>query len=243
MKELFKKLIRFIGYNFHKNAIEDFHSYNPIETFTREEIKSSYEYFKPFFYSCVLFSTVLGIRKYAIRKALEISKKENDDELFLEFGVHVGKSINLFSDLLKEKDKKIYGFDSFKGQPNDWPAYMRVKGYQKINRKNMDKLNPNVEIIDGLVEDTLDGFIKKNEGKKILFVHMDLDYYPSTLIVLKKIKPYLSNNAIILFHAVHNYSGWKNGVIKAINETFEKKEFEFIAFNGKTQGVVRFKKT
>ena len=71
---------------------------------------------------------------------------------------------------------------------------------------------------------------------------MDLDAYVSSLFVLKKIKPYLSNNAILLFHIVHNYSGWKNGLIKAINETFDKNEFEFIAFSSETQGVIKYKK-
>ena len=106
----------------------------------------------------------------------------------------------------------------------------------------MDKLNSNVEIIEGLVEETLDSFLNKHGKEKILFVHMDLDYYPSTISVLKKIKPFLSNNAIILFHALHNYSGWKNGVVKAINETFDKNEFEFIAFSSKIQGVIKYKK-
>jgi hypothetical protein len=242
MKNFFKEIIRSIGYNFHKNSIEDFHSYNPIEAFKRDEIKSSYQYFKDFFYSSVLLSTVDSIRSFAIKKSLENSNNENQDELFLEFGVHRGKSTNFFANHLKENDKKIYGFDSFQGQPNDWPGYIRLKGYQKLNKKNMDKLNSNIEIIDGLVEDTLETFLLNNERKKILFAHMDLDYYPSTLFVLKKIKPYLSNNAIILFHALHNYSGWKNGVIKAINETFSKNEFEFIAFSSKIQGVIKYKK-
>ena len=187
-----------------------------------------------------MFSTTNGIRSFAINKSLEYSNNEN--ELFMEFGVHEGKSINFFSKYLKEKNKKIYGFDSFQGQPDDWPGYIRTKGYQKLDKKDMDKLNSNVEIIDGLVQNTLEKFLLDKEKKKILFVHMDLDFYPSTLFVLKKIKPYLSNNAIILFHAVHNYSGWKNGVIKAINETFEKNEFEFIAFSSKIQGVINFKK-
>ena len=242
MKNLFKSLLRSIGYNFHKNSIEDFHSYDPIVAFKRDEIKSSYQYFKEFFYNSVLFRTSNAIRSYAINKSLENSSKDNQDELFLEFGVHRGKGINFFSNHLKANNKKIYGFDSFEGQPNDWPGYVHLKGFQKINKKNMDKLNSNVEIVDGLVENTLEAFLLKNENKRILFVHMDLDYYPSTLFVLKKIKPYLSNNAVLLFHTLHNYSGWKNGVIKAINETFSKDEFEFIAFSSKIQGVIKYKK-
>ena len=242
MKNLFKSIIKSIGYNFHKNAIEDFYSYNPIVAFKRDEIKSSYQYFKEFFYNSVLFESQNAIRSYSINKSLENSSKENQDELFLEFGVNKGVGINFFSDHLKASKKIIYGFDSFEGQPNDWLGYIHTKGFQKSDKNTMDKLNSNVEIIDGLVEDTLEPFLLKNENKKINFVHMDLDAYVSSLFVLKKIKPYLSNNAILLFHIVHNYSGWKNGLIKAINETFDKNEFEFIAFSSETQGVIKYKK-
>ena len=47
---------------------------------------------KNFFYNSVLFSTTNGIRSFAINKSLEYSNNEN--ELFMEFGVHEGKSIN-----------------------------------------------------------------------------------------------------------------------------------------------------
>jgi hypothetical protein len=242
MKNLFKSIIRSLGYNFHKNAIEDFYSYDPLLAFKRDEIKSSYQYFREFFYNSVLLKSQNAIRSYAINKSLENSSKENQDELFLEFGVNKGVGINFFSDHLKASNKIIYGFDSFEGQPIDWPGYFHTKGFQKSDKNTMDKLNSNVEIIDGLVEDTLEPFLLKNENKKINFVHMDLDAYVSSLFVLKKIKPYLSNNAILLFHIVHNYSGWKNGLIKAINETFDKNEFEFIAFSSETQGVIKYKK-
>ena len=46
--------------------------------------------------------------------------KENDnnsDNLYIEFGVFSGTSINYFSKNLK---KKIYGFDSFEGLKEDW---------------------------------------------------------------------------------------------------------------------------
>ena len=73
--------------------------------------------------------TTNGIRSFAINKSLEYSNNEN--ELFMEFGVHEGKSINFFSKYLKEKNKKIYGFDSFQGQPDDWPGYIRTKRLSK----------------------------------------------------------------------------------------------------------------
>ena len=119
MNKFIKKIFRSIGYNFYKNVIDDFYSYNLIEAFKRDEIKYSYQYFKEYFYNSVLLNSVKDIRVYAIKKSLEFADSNNKDELFLEFGVHVVKSINLFSNILKEKNKKIFGFDSFDGQPNN----------------------------------------------------------------------------------------------------------------------------
>ena len=82
-----------------------------------------------FFYNSVLLLSVEDIRNYAIKKSLELSET-NKKSMFLEFGVHRGESINLFANHLKKKNKKIFGFESFQGQPNDWPGYIRKKGYR-----------------------------------------------------------------------------------------------------------------
>jgi hypothetical protein len=47
---------------------------------------------------------------------------------------------------------------------------------------------------------------------------------------LKSIKPYLSKNAILLFDNFFNYIGWESGEYKALNEIFNKNEFEYKAF-------------
>ena len=47
-----------------------------------------------------------------------------EDGLFLEFGVYKGTSINFISSLIP--DKKIYGFDSFGGLPEEWVPFLRV---------------------------------------------------------------------------------------------------------------------
>lgn len=54
---------------------------------------------------------------------------------------------------------------------------------------------------------------------------MDLDTYDLTKFVLKKIKPYLSKNSIILFDQIYNYSGWRAGEHKALTEVFKANEY------------------
>src|ERR1700682_5828012 len=44
--------------------------------------------------------------------------------LYLEFGVFRGESIRLWSQMLRNKDSLLHGFDSFEGLPEDWsPLY------------------------------------------------------------------------------------------------------------------------
>ena len=113
-------------------------------------------------------------------KALE----NNKDNLFLEFGVFQGKSINFFAK--KIGAKKIYGFDSFVGLNEDWEGTEYPKGYFDL-KGNLPKVEKNVILIKGRVQDTLREFIKE-KNIKISFIHIDLDTYESTKFVLEELK-------------------------------------------------------
>ena len=241
MKKIYsylKKIIRFIGYNFFKNVIEDYNSYNPVLAFYREQVKSSYNYFKKNFYHSLLIDDTLEIRKYSIKKSLENLGSENfNKEYFLEFGVHTGSTLNIFADIVRKYNRKVVGFDSFLGQNDDWPGYNEKKSNFKFDIKNL-KLRNNASIIVGQVEDTLLPFLKNN-NPKILFVHLDLDHYPSTAFVLRSIKNYLVPGSILLFNMIHNYSGWELGTIKALEDNFQQNEYKFISFSSKTQASIK----
>ena len=45
--------------------------------------------------------------------------------LILEFGVHMGKSINILAK--KMNGKKLYGFDSFEGIPEAWVEHDKME--------------------------------------------------------------------------------------------------------------------
>ena len=68
-------------------------------------------------------------------------------------------------------------------------------------------------------------------------MHMDLDVYESSKYVLEKTKPYLTKGSIILFDELYNYPGWSVGEYKALKETFDDKEYKFIAFCSNGSGV------
>jgi hypothetical protein len=191
--------------------------------FTEEEELKSYNYFKKFFKSAI-FLEENKIREYSIKKALKVNKEEN---LFLEFGVFQGKSINFFAKKLG--NKKIYGFDSFEGLNEDWEGSEYPKGYFDLKGKT-PKVEKNVILVKGRVQDTLKKFLEENNSK-VSFIHIDLDTYKSTKFVLETLKKSLVKGSIILFDELYNFSGWDVGEYKALQEAFDEKEYKFLAFS------------
>ena len=151
----------------------------------------------------------------------------------MEFGK--AKALIIFQTIVKN----YIAFDSFEGLKEDWTGTFMPKGSFNLNKK-LPKLNDNIEVIVGWVEDTLDNFLKKH-NPKIKFVHLDMDTYSPTKFVLKMIKPYLVKDAIIVFDEFYNYIGWQNGEYKALKEIFKETEFEYKAFiiNNNSQAVIK----
>lgn len=204
------------------------------EHYKKEQQLNSYNYFKKHFKKSILFKNSLEIRKYSIDRT---TQKKDENLCYLEFGVFNGTSINFFSKFVDE----IYGFDSFEGLNEDWTGNIGFsKGYFDLKNK-LPKVNANVNLIKGKVQDTLGNFIEEkiiSKKLKIKFVHMDLDTYESSLFVLKKIKPYLEKNSIILFDQLHNFEGWDTGELKAMEEVFDNKDYQYIAFSMEHQAAI-----
>ena len=96
---------------------------------------------------------------------------------------------------------------------------LKFKDYFGKKRSKDNETNANDE------EDFL-----KQHNPKINFVHFDMDTYSPTKFTLKRIKPYLAKDAIIIFDEFYNFFGWEHGEYKAFNEVFKKEEFEYKAF-------------
>ena len=185
--------------------------------------EETYKFFKEHFENSVFFNSTTKIREYAIKTAVLNDKRK--ECTYLEFGVWKGESSNFFSKYVN----KLYCFDSFEGLSEDWAGWSGVKGQFNLGKK-IPTLNSNIEVTVGLVDDTLDNFLKKH-NPKINFVHMDFDTYTPTKFTLEKIKPYLIKDSIIIFDELYNYLGWKNGEFKALYEVFKEDEFIYKAFN------------
>lgn len=199
---------------------------SPAELYYQEVSKKSYETFKDYFKNSFIFSDDNSIRSYAINEAI---KKFDNQNLFLEFGVFKGDSINLFAKYLKKIDAKIVGFDSFQGLKDVWitEEYNPAGTFDLKGKK--PKVENNVELIDGWVESTVKKFLENN-SKKIAFIHLDLDTYGSTAFVLDFLKKYFQSGTIILFDEFYGFPNWEKYEYKAFKEQISKDKFKYLAF-------------
>ena len=207
---------------------------SPADLYHEDVAKKSYEAFKDYFKDSYVFSDDSSIRSFAINESI---KKFGKESLFLEFGVFKGDSINLFAKRLKKINAEIFGFDSFKGLKDEWmteefnpPGTFDLKGKKP-------RVEKNVKLVDGWVEETAKNFLSKN-SKKIAFIHFDLDTYNSTSFVLKLVKNDFQPGTIILFDEFYGFPNWEKYEYKAFKEEIDENKFKFIAF-GSRQACIK----
>ena len=201
---------------------------SPIGVYYQNLSQECYNFFEQDMKKSAIFLKSNDIRKYSIFRAFNNSNtKEN---LFLEFGVYKGDSINLFGNFLSQHSREIYGFDSFEGLEEEW----NMNDYNPIGRFSLNKKNPkvlkNVTLIKGKVQSTLENFLKDKKDKKIIFAHMDMDTYIPTKYALNKIKPFLQKGSVILFDEFYGFPNWQHHEYKAFSEEFKENEYRYIAF-------------
>ena len=165
---------------------------------------------------------------------LKLQCLEND--LWLEFGVYCGDTINYFS---RFTDETVYGFDSFEGLPETWR-----RGFKKgvFDRKGeLPEVNKNVILVKGWFVRTLEDFISKQEEKEVAFIHVDCDLYHSAKYVLDALTNHIKPGCVIVFDELVNYAGYagENGELRAWYEIVTENEiqYEWIGMNGKIETV------
>ena len=119
------------------------------------------------------------------------------DGLCCEFGVYAGRTLIPFANKLAPR--KLYGFDSFEGLPEEW-CKVAPKGAFKTDPAAIE-LPANAELVIGLFQDTLESFLA-HHGQPVAFCHFDADLYSSTKYVLDTIRPWLAKGAIVIFDEI-----------------------------------------
>lgn len=185
-----------------------------------------------------IIQTIPNLNIYPLTYIFEkIKLQHKPNTLWLEFGVASGNTINYIS---KFTQNKVYGFDSFEGNPEKWRD-----GYDKgsCNRNGiLPKVNNNVELFKGWFEDTLPIFIKSYvHNKKVSFIHIDVDLYSSTKCILNNLKDYIDEECIIIFDELVNYPGFDGdtGELKAFYEFISENDvkYDWIGMNGIPVGM------
>lgn len=145
--------------------------------------------------------------------------------MYLEFGVYTGTTINHIAKLI---DDTVYGFDSFKGLPENWRSgygegTFRIDGLPEVEK--------NVKLIPGWFDETLPEFLEDHK-ENVAFIHVDSDLYSSAKIIFTYLKDRIVSGTIIVFDEYFNYPGWRDGEYKAFKEFINEtgKKFRYLAY-------------
>jgi predicted O-methyltransferase YrrM len=136
--------------------------------------------------------------------ALEIAP----DGMALEFGVFMGRSLRIIA--AARHGREVYGFDSFKGLPEDYRSHVRQGAFALGGIPDV----PGAELVVGWFDDTLPGFLAEHSGP-VGFLHVDGDLYSSAKTVFDLVGPRLEAGSIVIFDEFFNYPGWEKHEYRA----------------------------
>ncbi|WP_459922182.1 TylF/MycF/NovP-related O-methyltransferase [Desulfatiferula olefinivorans] len=145
--------------------------------------------------------------------AYALSKVSVPDGLFLEFGVFKGETLRFIAERTKQT---VYGFDSFRGLPEDWEQLM-PKGAFYTFGKVPETDQGNIRFVKGWFAETLPAFTEKHK-KACAFIHIDCDLYSSTRDVLDSLKRFIVPGTVLVFDELYNFPGWQRHEYKALME-------------------------
>lgn len=116
---------------------------------------------------------------------------------YLEFGVANGGSFYWWLKQHTHPDSRFHGFDTFSGLPEDWGSFK--KGDMNNGNEVLKTDDKRVSFYQGLFQQTLPGFVKEFDNRKLTVIHLDADLYSSTLFTLSTLAPCLKKGDLIFF--------------------------------------------
>jgi O-methyltransferase len=117
---------------------------------------------------------------------------------YLEFGVYRGASLEWWLAGISNPKSQFVGFDTFTGLPERWRP-TEPAGWFDAKGKLPDIKDPRCSFEVGLFQETLRGFIDRNDLSGRLVINLDADMFTSTLFVLTTLAPHLKSGDIIFF--------------------------------------------
>lgn len=173
----------------------------------------------------------------------------------LEFGVFKGNSFFRwikFRDLLEQTySRKIIGFDVFgdfpetnfeKDQEKRKAFITETKGGKGISLEELNNLleqqnlHKNLELIKGDILTTLPCFLENNPQLKISLLHIDVDLYEPSKLVLEKLYDKVSKGGIIILDDYGAFAGTN----KAVDDFFQgKKEIHKLPYSHAISYIIK----
>lgn len=140
------------------------------------------------------------------------------DGLYLEFGVWKGMTINLIAEIVDPK--RVWGFDSFEGLPEDWlgpesPSnFTRRKGRFSLKGESPN-VRGNVQLVKGWFEDSLPTWKLQNR-EVIAFLHIDSDLYSSAMCILSQLNDQIVPGTVMVFDEL--FAFYETGPVRMVAE-------------------------
>ncbi|MGB9454581.1 MAG: TylF/MycF/NovP-related O-methyltransferase [Bryobacteraceae bacterium] len=116
--------------------------------------------------------------------------------LYLEFGVYRGRSMRIWSSLLRNPKSNLHGFDSFDGLPESWDLSAE-KGHFAMEGTVPVIEDSRVSFFKGWFSETLPQYVLPPHER--LFVNFDADLYSSTKTALDFLRPHISFGTYLYF--------------------------------------------
>ena len=158
----------------------------------------------------------LYFHRWALFDAMvDLSKKERP---FYEFGVWRGEAFKY----LMRTFKKGYGFDTFKGLPEDWH---NEKAGTYSSDGNIPKIKGGTFIV-GKFEDTLPGFFSEKRPIASI-INFDADLYSSTICALNFAEPVIDQHTILIFDEFIINKNWEQDEYKALEEFCSNNDYTY----------------
>lgn len=171
----------------------------------------------------------------------EIAKHSIVDGDVVEMGVFNGQSLKMIEEAFP--DDNIFGFDSFKGLPEDWVTsddYTVPKSFFNLDGIFSGSLD-RTKILNGWFCDSIAQ--NKNNINQLKFLHVDCDLYSSTKTILEEFNDHIKVGTTIAFDEFMQfpeakskwYSNWQEGEYKACIEWMNTYDRELIPICRSTQ--------
>ena len=161
-------------------------------------------------------------------RVIEQRKEQTPAGNVLDLGVYKGASTRALARIFPER--RIFGFDSFEGLPEDWTH--APKGSFGDVKGALPSVPDNVTLVPGWFADTLPVWAREHEGETIALLRVDCDIYSSTKTVFDTLGHMLRPGSWICFDELIGYFGWEQHEHKAFMEFIAATGFayEYVAY-------------